>query len=363
MSGRLAFALGVLVALLISASALLVLRSRPVEPGAASRGPAATPDTAGPTRELGATIESTGRAPSFRLQFDPAGRGRLYSGGSVSDDWGRTWHSFVGPNGSSVVLLGGRRAVSFAFGPNGRLLLGEVLFETPGTPPGQGPIAHAVEWNGTAWDVLERVQASAPQAPPELRVRGVGYLPGGIATIALPQAIRFTGGIQRETPGEVQGFLAASDGTLYVAIEGRTQFPLYCASGMNEPWLPVGGVPKVTAMAEGSEGTVYLAAERLGRGRRGVVDWDPSGMEFVASHIVAHPRAPLLAAWGRESLLLLSRDSGRSFTKVRWSDLRVGWVAFDPGRTDSFLVVDRAGAIHRLSLAGEPAAAGESPRS
>src|SRR5438874_12154888 len=77
-------------------------------------------------------VEVLGPAPSSRLQFDPETPRRVFAGGAVSSDGGRSWTALAERDGARMELLGGPTAVPIAVGVGGRVLCGETIFTGAG---------------------------------------------------------------------------------------------------------------------------------------------------------------------------------------------------------------------------------------
>jgi len=109
------------------------------------------------------------------------------------------------------------------------------------------------------------------------------------------------------------------------------------------------GAHGIVDIAEGPPGRLYLAADRLGR--RYTSDWSwtewPTG--FRPERLGAHPRGPLVAAWG-EGQLVVSLDLGATLPPVLLGGVSVVSVSIDPFEAAQFLVVDREGMGYRVTF-------------
>jgi hypothetical protein len=328
-------------------------------------------------------IETIGPAPSSRLQFDPVTPGRIYAGGHVSDDGGRSWSPLADADGAYMELLGGPKAVPITVAAGGRVLCGETILSGAGILPGQGAIAHAAEWRDGSWHVIagaseERFgelrsrpgrparQPSSPNEivsntlelyvvplPPDIPVNAVAYLPAGGFMIAMRREIRFDDGRWQHLPGEITSLLAAASGALYATVTDPTGFPLHMAPDSRADWRPVGDVGPARAIAEGPNGTLYVASDRFGRGAPGAWQWINWPLNLQVEHLAAAPNSPLVAGWTRNQLLV-SVDGGASLYPIALPALEIEWVAVDPYKALSLLLLDRARIAYRVTFATAP---------
>lgn len=290
--------------------------------------------------------ERVGTSPDGWIRFDPEDPGRLLAGAHASVDRGRSFRPLSDGNQKTVRLLGGARAVHPAFGPSGRMLFGEVLFDEPGVPFGHGAIAHAVEWDGAGWRIL----GILPYDPssPEMAVRFVGYLEGRPVIATRAEAIMETGS-SLDFPAPVETALVTRSGALYAATRAGEAFPLYYAEGWGETWKPVGGTGAVLALTEGASGIVYAVGSGLGRGSLGSWRWTawPEGIQPTA--IAAAPDGPRVATWGN-GRLAVSLDGGETLSTPVSERISVVWAAFEPGLEGALWFVDSSKALYRILL-------------
>ena len=308
-----------------------------------SRAPSAPP----------AVLEALGHFPGGPVTYDAEVRGRLYAGGRVSDDGGRSFRPLQDSAGRGALPLR-RRWLRTAAGPGGRLLFGEVLFEEPRVATGLGTFAHAVEWRDGGWTTLvsDDEERWPADGGPRLLVCGLGYMPDGTSVVATAEEVRFGDGRRLQPPPGLRRLLVARNGDLYAAAGDSASFGLYVATSDTPSFLPVSGVGRVEALDEGVGGVVFLAlGGRLGRGARRQWQWTDKPIAVSVEQLAAHPRAPLLAAWGRGALAV-GRDE-RTLVVCRLGELEVQWAAWDPFATDRLTLVSPQGDAYLLPL-GSP---------
>jgi hypothetical protein len=321
--------------------------------GRVERGPVEGADSAGAKAAPPRTapgLEEIGRFPAIRAVYDPHVPGRLHAGGEVSEDGGRTWRPLAGDDGRRVVPLGASRALAPALSPDGAVLYGEVLYDEPGVPRGLGRLAHGAEWRDGAWHALLPVDLAGFDAldEPRWRVTCVAYVRGR-AVLATDDGLVTPAGAALLTPVRACAILASSDGATWVATDDPGRFPLYVDADGTGAWLPVAGASPVSALAEGGGG-VSAAGQRLGRrGVDGTWRWWGSPVGRLEG-IAAHPRLPLVAAWGPGGLVL-SRSPVAGPSRVPTGTVEVAWAAWDPARDDALTLLDRRGFARRLSMA------------
>jgi len=329
---------------------------------------------ASPDARLAVRTEALGLFPSTRFRADRSVPGRLFAGGSVSHDGGRSWSPLTDPARGTVTLLGESGARPIAVSQQGRVLCGEILFSRPDEAFGLGEIVHAVEWTGDRWEILmpatepwaaAAVAAPSPvdlcdprnfpkprPRPPEetaLPVVDLAYDSSDEPVLLTRDSIVWRQR-SRGTPGPARAMLLASDGSMYVALDRGGALGFFWAASWSAPWVPIGGAGAVRAVCETHSGTVLAAGTRLLRGWRD--EWSPATVSHAVSRIqrfAVHPSAGLVAAWGNG--LTVSFDDGLTFTAVRLpSQAPVAWADFDPTVSDALVYVDAERHAYRLRL-------------
>lgn len=111
-------------------------------------------------------------------------------------------------------------------------------------------------------------------------------------------------------------------------------------------WLPVPLRAAVRDLAEGKAGSLYVAADQLGRKAGEVWRWTKWPERFVPVRLVVHPRKrDWLAIVGTGDRLLISLDGGVSLHFAPASGVvSASWDRHD----DSLLYVTRGGDLYRL---------------
>jgi hypothetical protein len=344
------------LAAILAGSAVLCLAAIAVRPSLTppwTRGPVVDVGTAATsppraTETTTVTPPPVDRYPSNRITYDPGAGGRLYAGGSVSDDGGRTWRALT-CNGRSVRLLGGPRALPPVPGPNGRLLVGGVLFDEPGLSVGGGPIARAAEWREGCWTPLVSPLANnlLIDSWRDLRARAIAYVPSGTAVVASAREITTFDGRSWATPGRLRSALVTASGALYAAVDEPDRFGLYTAESLGAPWMPLPDVRGIDALAELAGGAILaLCGSRVGRLEKDGWSWTDLPSSVRPKALAAHPTRPLVAAAaGRR--LLISTDGGRRFQACPL-DFSVEWVAWDPFEAETLTLVGGDGSARRI---------------
>ena len=297
-------------------------------------------------------LETLGRFPAPHVVYDPKRPGRLHAGGELSDDGGRSWRPLADGDGRRIVPLGGPRALAPALGPDGAVLYGEVLFDEPLVPRGKGAIAHGAEWSDGKWRALLPQDGLAASRSDEPRwvVVAAGYLRGQAALATESEVLLASGG-SLHTPVKVSAFLAASDGSTWIATREAGRFPLYVHTDAAGSWQPVAGAHAVDALAEGGGG-VWAAGTHLGR-READGTWQWTLLPLTRPQgLAAHPRLPLAVVWASDRLVICR--VGEEPRMVPLGGVQVAWAAWDPARDDALTLVDRRGSAGRFSLASLP---------
>ena len=279
-----------------------------------------------------------GTAPSADIRFD--GNARLFSGASFSDDGGRTWSALTS-GGRRGVLLGGPRVVRPSAGPNGRILFGELLFDEPGVAFGHGPIAHAVEWDGSDWNVL-LAESEKDKRAPAIMTPAVAY-DGTTPLIAAGSSI-LKG--KSFAPGRVVSLLAARDGSIYVGVQ-YAGFGLYRAANRTSEYLPIPSYGAVMDLAESKTG-IFAVGERFGCMTSGRWEWREWPRGFHAERVAAHPTAPNVAVAGN-GRLFVSRDGGATLEELS-APKAVYAAAWDPRVSNSLLAVAHRNSLFRVVI-------------
>jgi len=312
-----------------------------------------------PPMSLQAVVEPLGRLPAYVTAFDPERPGRVYAGGWVSNDRGRHWEPLVGADGRIVTVLGARRSPPMAAGPGSRILCAGVLFEEPGAALGRGEVAAVAAWDGAEWSVA---------VPGDAWLRGPGmaaartipviddaaYTPEGVPVVASNGWLESPGRASIWS-GSVLALLFASDGRLYAIPRARLRAgdstgAIERSSDGGRTWETIAIEARdVVDIAEGPPGRVYIAADRLGRRYTSDWYWTAWPTEFRPEGLAAHPRGPLVAAWG-EGRLVVSRDFGATLPPVLLGGLSVVSVSIDPFEAAQLLVVDREGLGYRVTF-------------
>jgi hypothetical protein len=298
-------------------------------------------------------LEDLGRFPATHVVYDPRVPGLAHAGGEVTYDGGRSWQALTGDDGRRIVPLGAARALAPALGPAGRVLYGEVLFDEPAVARGLGALAHGAEWRDGRWHALLPVNLDDRYAPEEPRWRAVAVAyKRGQPLLATDEGLLLPESFALQVPVRVKALLAASDGAVWLATEDLGRFPLYVDPRGTGAWQPVPGAPAVAALAEGGGG-VAAAGERFGRRTPdGAWHWTASPVGRLEG-IAAHPRLPLVAAWGARGLML-SRDAHAEPQAVRLGGVKLAWAAWDPTRDDAVTLVDRRAFARRLVVPSHP---------
>jgi len=292
-------------------------------------------------------VETVGRAPSRDIEFAPDGA--LYSGTSISRDDGRTWTILSDAAGRRAVQLGGPHAIPPVVSREGRVLFAEILFDDPGTPLGQGPIAHAVEWNGSEWKILVNPMPEE-SIQPRFLVTDVTWNEPEKEPLVLSsdaslgaESLRMAG-IEM---GAATSFASALDLTLCVALREPAKFHLFTLGPPVWRWRPVATPGPVHDLAAGPNGLVYAACDQLGRRIAGGWNWKQWPPGFQAEHLAADLSRPLLAAWGGDRLVV-SRDGGATMREIE--PYGVIFAAWDPRRTDTLYVLRHTRELARVTL-------------
>jgi hypothetical protein len=297
-------------------------------------------------------LESIGRFPSPFAVYDPTTPGRLHAGGELSEDGGRSWRPLVGEDGRRILPLGGSHALAPALGPDGSVLYGEVLFDEPGVPRGRGALAHGAEWRAGQWSALMRVALfdAYSSEEPVWRVVSPGYLRGQPALATETEVVLASGG-SLPSPVKASAFLAASDGSAWIATREAGRFPLYGQTEQAGSWQPVAGAHPVVALAEGGRG-IWAAGSHLGR-READGTWTWTSLPLTRAYgLAAHARLPLAVVWTDDRLVICR--AGALPTMVPLGGIEVAWAAWDPARDDALTLVDRSGVAGRWSVPRVP---------
>jgi hypothetical protein len=229
---------------------------------------------------------------------------------------------------------------------------GEVLFDEPGVPRGRGQLAHGAEWRGGRWHALLPVDlsGSAGSGEPRWRVVSAAYREGEPALATESEVVWASGGTL-SLPVKASAFLAASDGSLYVATREEGRFPLYVYTDAAGSWQPVPGAHPVAALAEGG-GAVWAAGQKLGRREPGG-GWQWTSLPLTwPDGMVAHPRRPLAIVWNIDRLVICR--AGATPRMVPLGGVQVAWAGWDAGNDDALTLVDRRGGAGRFALSSLP---------
>ena len=185
-------------------------------------------------------------------------------------------------------------------------------------------------------------------------VDDAGYTLEGVPIIA-SQGWLLSPGRASIWSGYLEAILFASDGTSY-AVPRRPRLvsdepaEIWRSSDRGRTWeaIPI-DAHEIVDIAEGPPGRLYIAADRLGR--RYTSDWFwtkwPTG--FRPERLAAHPRGPLVAAWG-EGQLVVSLDLGATLPPALLGGLSVVSVSIAPFEAAQLLVVDREGIGYRVTF-------------